>query len=108
MSDLSLTAADNGKIFEVQQGETIVIHLQENPTTGYRWAIDKVDNKILTLQSTDYSQTPGGGIGGSGERRLTFKVMQPGATDLQLKLWQEWEGEKSVTERFSVTIQAQN
>ena len=108
MSDLSVTSADNGKAFEVRQDGTVVIHLRENPTTGYRWVIDKVDNHILAIQSTDYSQTPSGGIGGGGERRLTFKAIQAGATLLQLKLWQEWEGEKSVTERFTVTIQVKN
>ena len=41
MSNVTLAQADNGKSVEVKPGDTIVIQLDENSTTGFRWAMDQ-------------------------------------------------------------------
>lgn len=108
MPDLILTQAHTGQSFSVHPGEVIAIQLKENPTTGYRWAIDISDNAILALQSSDYAVLPGTGIGGGGTRTLTFKAERPGAVRLQLKLCRSWEGDSSIIDRYDVTIQVHN
>jgi inhibitor of cysteine peptidase len=108
MPGLVVTQADNGKSFEVHQGEVIGIRLEENPSTGYRWAIDHVDADFLTLQNSAFSPTSGGGIGSGGERTFTFKATKTGTAHIQLKLWREWEGDRSITNRYTLTIQIRN
>ncbi len=108
MSTHTLTDADKGKTIQVHQGDEIVIQLKENPTTGYRWAIDKTDDKVLASQNPDFSPTPGTGIGGSGTRIFTFIAHQPGTVHLQLKLWRSWIGDSSITDRYDVTITVQS
>ena len=105
MPGLNLTQADNGKSFEARQGDLIVIRLDENPTTGYRWAIDKSDDAIIALQSVDYTQTPSTGVGGGGQRTFTFKAIKAGAAKIALKLSREWEGDKSIIDRFTASVQ---
>jgi inhibitor of cysteine peptidase len=105
MPGLNLTQADNGKSFEARQGDLIVIRLGENPTTGYRWTIDKSDDAIIALQTTDYTQAPSTGVGGGGQRTFTFKAIKPGAAKIALKLSREWEGDKSITDRFTASVQ---
>src|SRR5260370_24543853 len=51
MSTITLTQADKGKSITVHTGEEIVIMLPENPTTGYRWAIDRSEEHTSELQS---------------------------------------------------------
>ncbi len=104
MSKITLTEADKGKFIEVHKGDEIVIQLKENPTTGYRWAVDKTDNTVLALQNLGFSPTPGTGIGGGGTRTFTFIVKQPGTVQLQLKLWREWQGDSSIIDRYDVTL----
>ena len=41
MAVVSLTEADNGQSVQVRQGDAIIVRLPENPTTGYRWHIDR-------------------------------------------------------------------
>lgn len=108
MPDLILTQADTGKSFTVHSGGVVAIQLKENPTTGYRWAIDKSDNTILALQSSDFAVLPGTGLGGGGTRTFTFKAEKPGAVHLQLKQWRGWEGDSSIINRYDVMIQVQN
>jgi inhibitor of cysteine peptidase len=47
---LTLTEADKGKTVQVHTGDQITLQLDENPSTGYLWAIDKTDNAVLALQ----------------------------------------------------------
>ena len=105
MSNITLTEADKGKTIDVPQGTEVLIRLKENPTTGYRWAIDQNDDTVLPLQSSNFSSTPGAAVGAGGTRIFTFTAKQPGTAHLQLKLWREWLGDSSITERYDVTIQ---
>lgn len=100
-----LTEADNGSTVDVGVGDQIIVTLPENPTTGYLWAVDQVDQAMLTLQASDYvsSDSPGA-TGSGGQRTFTFVAEQAGATDLQLKNWRDWEGDSSIVERFSLTV----
>ena len=40
---VTLTAADNGKVVDVVEGEAIALRLRENASTGYRWEFDGLD-----------------------------------------------------------------
>jgi inhibitor of cysteine peptidase len=108
MSTVTLTQADNGRSVEVRPGNVIVIQLAENPTTGFRWAVDQIDEQIVTIVRVDYTTAAGGGIGGGGARSFTLKAEHSGTMELRLKLWRDWEGESSVIERFTVTIQVRS
>lgn len=108
MSKITLTEADKGKTIQVHQGSEIVIRLEENPTTGYRWAIDQTNNTVLASQNPSFSPTQGGGIGAGGTRTFTFIAKQSGTVHLQLKLWREEEGKSSIKDRYDVIIQVQS
>ncbi len=100
----TLTREDNDKTIEVQVGDSIVVRLPENPTTGFTWAIDKASDDVPPLETSEYSPAADAGVGGGGQRSLTFKAIRAGTVRLQLKLWREWEGDKSIADRFTATI----
>ena len=101
---VTLTPEDNGKAVEVHAGDIVILRLDENPATGFQWAIDKNDNASLALQSSDYLPAPGPRLGGGGQKVLTFTAQQAGTVMLQLKYWRQWEGDASIRERFAVTV----
>ncbi|MFN7927227.1 MAG: protease inhibitor I42 family protein [Blastocatellia bacterium] len=105
MAALTLTQAQNGQSLQVQPGDQIVVLLAENPTTGYCWAVDKLDEQLLTLDDSAYAPA-GTALGGGGERKITLTAQNAGNTSVSFKHWREWSGEDSVTDRFgfSVTI----
>ena len=71
MATLTLTATDNGKSFQLNVGDEIVIHLKENPTTGFRWAIDQADDSILSLQGQHPTPSSGGPAATAGSPTAT-------------------------------------
>ena len=108
VSQLTITQVDRGKTFTVRSGDAIAITLAENPTTGYEWAIDKIDSNLIELQNSEFSLPENTGLGGGGERIFTLKTKATGVTRLQLKEWRPWSGDRSVVQRFEVTFQIKN
>ncbi len=107
MVEIVITQDDQGKSFAVQQGNIILIRLAENPTTGYQWEGDAVDEQIIMLQGSDFSMGSETGIGGGGTKTFSFKALSPGLAQVQLKLRREWEPEDAAIDRFEVTIRVQ-
>jgi inhibitor of cysteine peptidase len=107
VSTVTLTRADSGKVVETRVGDTLVVHLEENPTTGYRWAIEKRDEEVIALHHVEFVSSHSVGVGGGGQRRWTFTAQKAGLVTLELKLWRAWEGDASISERFTVTLQVQ-
>ena len=101
---LVLTRADHNRIAEVRVGERIAVRLAENPTTGFTWAIDETNRRLLTLDGSDYLAPDVGFIGAKGQRTFQFTARQPGEMMLQFKYWRVWEGDGSVTDRFAVIL----
>lgn len=101
---ITVEQSDNGASVEVQQGDLLIVRLKENPTTGFRWAVNEINERVLQLQDSDYAQMPGGGIGAGGERALAFRAQGSGTSPLSLKLRREWEGDATASESFSVTV----
>ena len=102
----SLSGSDNGKDVQVHVGDEVDIALDSNPTTGFDWAIDKSNDSLLTLKESDYSSSSNA-IGSGGTRTFKFVAKSAGTITLQLKYWRSFEGDRSVTQRFAVTIQIQ-
>jgi len=100
---VTLTAADNGKVVDVVEGEAIALRLRENASTGYRWEFDGLDRTYIGLQEGEYAgQADAFGTG--GDARWTLVPRKPGTVEVRLKRWRRWEGEDSVRERFAVTL----
>jgi inhibitor of cysteine peptidase len=105
-----LTKQDKDKVQNVTVGESFVITLDENPTTGYVWAVEG-QPELLVLQSSDYVSdvhpNQSGApmiVGAGGKRSFTFMAQKSGTTTLKLKHWRSWEGDSSIVDTFSVPV----
>lgn len=103
MSEVTITRDDYGGTFEVSPGDVVLIRLRENPTTGYRWAVAEVDDRVLEPTESDYSMSGEAAIGGGGVRTFAFTARAPGTTRVRLQLRQEWDPENPEDD-FEATI----
>lgn len=103
MDTLTLTNADSGSSVSVNSGDTIILELEENPTTGYLWKVEALDSHILELTGENYEAAGSGGIGGAGKRKLTFRANSAGISPLRLKCVRPWDADTPLT-TFSVTV----
>lgn len=89
------------------EGETLIIELEENPTTGFSW-IFEYDPTVLELIDDEYqpdrAETAISGSGGI--HHYEFKGLSEGETTLTFKYLKSWEGEESAedTKTFEVDV----
>jgi inhibitor of cysteine peptidase len=105
MSELELTHSENGRLVELYPGDTIVVRLKENLTTGYRWTLHEVDEQVVELQASAFLPVVDTPVDGGGQRIIRFLAKAAGVSQLHLKLWREWEGNRSVTARYQLLVQ---
>jgi inhibitor of cysteine peptidase len=108
MPTITLTRADDGRTVDLRPGDVVVIHLEENPTTGYQWTVQPGGHQVMALESSDYVRSPGAGVGGGGERVLTFKAVEAGTEAVGLQLSRGWQSQNAIPETFAVTFRAQD
>ena len=78
---------DNTEIVNLAIGQNVIVHLDANPSTGYRWEIVDNDEDLLPLISRDYQQHDAavGMVGVGGIESLTFKAIKKGQVTLKLQ-----------------------
>lgn len=92
-----LTAADHEKTVELIVGETVDLHLESNPTTGYSWnSFELPDWKVVKQIHHAYQgpQTLGGDqllVGRGGVEHWRFQAIAEGETGLEMVYRRGWE-----------------
>ena len=102
----SLTEADNDKTVDLRVGETVRVSLPENATTGYRWAVDRLDEEVIEAVGSEPNY-PGDAVGSGGHVAFTFKAKKAGSGEIALKYWRHFEGDKSIKNRFRLRLTTQ-
>lgn len=104
MNRIALNEADNGRPIELHVGDVLNVTLEENPTTGFLWAADVSDRRVLEEDESEYSPVSTAGIGGGGSRTLIFRAVAPGECRISATHMRSWEGEASALGRFAVAV----
>jgi inhibitor of cysteine peptidase len=98
-----LSDIDRSSTVSVPLSEEVVLELQENPSTGYRWTIETTGESVTELAST-YAPLPSAGIGGGGRRIVRFLATRPGTTSIRAALRRPWEQPDRTINQYVVTI----
>ena len=104
-ANLNLTEADEGGAFELQRiSDQLVVVLEGNPTTGYMWEVEGVDESILQ-QIDDADFLPDSdALGAGGKLVLHFRAMSMGQTTLRLVYHRPWEEDVEPLKTFTVNV----
>ncbi len=88
-------------------GQTIVLTLESNATTGYSWQLtDPVDSKVVKFISDNYVAPESNLVGAGGVEEWTFKAVGKGKTKIKLEYVRPWEkGQESVKKQsFDICV----
>ena len=93
-----------GDSITVSNGDTFVIALDANPSTGYSWEADA--NADVEFVKSKQVQGSSNAVGAPGTQQLTFKAVKAGSSTLTLNYLRPFEqGVPPVrTEEFDVTV----
>jgi predicted secreted protein len=87
------TFGEKDTTIAVDEGQTFVIRLVENPTTGYQWSHVIADEGIIQFTKEEYKADSQDTnlVGGGGIKDITFKAAKKGTTTITLTNERSWE-----------------
>jgi len=100
---------DHGREMELEVGQSLVIALESNPTTGYQWAfMAEFDESVLKMESHRYDMGREARekklVGAGGEEFWYFKALSKGRTRLNLGYHRPWEEGVPPIKAFAVSV----
>jgi inhibitor of cysteine peptidase len=101
---IKINADDNGSTVEMKKGETLILSINGNPTTGYTWEVESVDQNILQSAGEPDYKSDSMLVGSGGTYKFKFTAASAGVTPLKLKYWRTFEPDNPPVETFEVKI----
>lgn len=105
MESKKIIEKDNGKLVDLTAGNTLIIELPGNPTTGYMWETVSVNTSVLKqVESATKFKSDTNLIGAPGKVTLRFKAAGPGKTTLKLVYRRSWEKKVEPLKTYQVDV----
>jgi N-acetylneuraminic acid mutarotase/predicted secreted protein len=104
---VDVNEADDGGQIELELGQILVVTLESNPSTGYRWELLENNESILKqfgqaeFKPSDTSEPPM--VGAGGWEIFRFKAVSSGQMTLELVYHRSWEDVEPL-KTFSILI----
>ena len=101
---VTVTAGDSNGSISLKTGDTLIVELAGNPTTGYQWQQTGADTAILR-QTGEPAFTPeSSAVGAPGKVSLRFEAVGAGQTLLQLIYQRPFEPQTPPVQTFQVNV----
>ena len=97
----------DGSTIRLLWGESFVIALGANPSTGFSWQVLEIDVTILEKTGDhEFMPNPEGEIspGAGGRQLLTFRAISTGTTTLRLAYKQPWDEQAKPAKTFTIEV----
>ena len=108
VKEILVEKTDNGNRVELKKGQTLVVTLESNPSTGYSWEVAEGMGTVLQQQGEAEFQPAKTGdqqlVGAGGSETLRFEAAAAGETTLKLVYHRPWEKEVEPLETFSIEV----
>ena len=104
MVDFVFSEKNNGALVQVSRGSKITIELEENPTTGYQWMLNGIDEIFLVPEGDAFLIGAQMGLGAGGVRRFFFRAKGTGCTSLSLINKRPWQSDHEATATFKLAL----
>ena len=75
----------------VAVGEEFEVRLPANPTTGFRWQVGTIDDKVVRLVDSRYEATSPAPLGAGGTAVFSFVGVAKGRGNIKLVYLRPWE-----------------
>jgi len=103
-NEVKLDVGDDDSQVELNAGQTLVVSLEGNPTTGYTWEAAELDEQVLRQVGEVEFKPESDAIGAGGVQTLRFETVSSGQTTLKLVYRRPWEEDVEPSETFSVQV----
>ncbi|MDD5639250.1 MAG: protease inhibitor I42 family protein [Candidatus Pacebacteria bacterium] len=105
VAEANKVVCESGVICKVKVGDSFVIKLSENPSTGYQWS-NNYDSAMLKFETKDESKTCSGNlVGCPNDVSYKFTALAVGDTKLVFTYARPWESTEPAEKKiYNITI----
>jgi len=101
---VKVNEAQDGSAVALKVGSELMVVLDANPTTGYTWGVDAVDESVLAAQGEPAFEASSDKIGAGGKMTLRFQALGAGETALRLVYHRPWEQDEPPAGVFTLQV----
>jgi predicted secreted protein len=102
---IKVSEANNGSELELKKGQSLVITLEANPTTGYTWeVVEPEDEQVLQQVGGIEFEQESDLIGASGVQIIRFEVVNAGRAAVKLVYHRPWETGLEPLKTFAIQV----
>ncbi len=105
-TEVRLSAKDDGRQTELNEGQLLLISLEGNPSTGYMWEVEEGSEKIIRQVGEIEFHSESDLLGAPGKQIMRFQAVGPGQTTLKLVYHRPWEKGVEPAKTFSIQVEA--
>ena len=103
--DVQASIADDRREMQLKKGQTLVVTLEGNPTTGYTWEVaEPLDEQVLRQAGEPEFKAESDLVGAGGVQILRFEAVNAGQTTLKLAYRRSWEKDVEPLETYSLQV----
>jgi len=108
LEEVNVDEGDDSSQVELEQGQILVVTLESNPTTGYRWEVVETQESILEqMGEAEFKPSQTGEpplVGAGGWEIFRFKGISAGQMTLKLGYHRPWEEGVEPIKTFSIQV----
>jgi inhibitor of cysteine peptidase len=102
---VEVSYADAGSTLQLHAGDTLLVTLEGNPSTGYAWEIAPGDTGVLKPAGEPQFLPESTALGSAGRVTLRFEAVAAGRTALSLVYRRPFEKDAPPLKTFEVTLE---
>ncbi len=103
-NNLNVDDSYSGKQVELSVGQSLVVTLDSNASTGYRWSLSQnSDETVLNNTGNKYVAPQTTLVGAGGKEEWTFKALKKGTSTISMGYSRPWESTPPI-EMFDLTV----
>ncbi|MCL7455326.1 MAG: protease inhibitor I42 family protein [Anaerolineae bacterium] len=105
--EVVLAREDMGAQVALHEGQTLVVTLEANPSTGYSWELIDLEEQVLALAGEpEFQQAAQANVVGASELQiLRLEAKGAGTTTLTLVYHRPWETDVEPLETLTVEVE---
>lgn len=102
-----LTESDAGKTVQLKSEQTLEVVLPGNPTTGYSWEVETIDNAVLKQSGEPEFQADSKAMGSGGMITMRFIAGSSGTSDVKLIYHRSFEKGVAPLKTFEFSVKVE-
>ncbi|MBY6186637.1 protease inhibitor I42 family protein [Marinobacter hydrocarbonoclasticus] len=106
---IRLDEAQNGETVLLQTGQSLIVSLKSNPSTGFGWYQAEASGPVLVMEGEPVFVAGEGAelAGAPGRQELTFVAGRPGAVTLKLVYGRAWATDAPAEKHYQLQVRVE-